>query len=320
LAPSASPRKVETVKWLHGSTTIQLNAVFPILLAKDHGFAKQQDIDITEDYAQGATSFRLIGVGQYNAGSAADVASVVNLVSQGLPVKAVAQLTQNGGRAFAVLKNSGITRPKDFEGRKVGIKNNAASTEYLAMLAYDHVDRSKIQELNVGLSSVELVQKTVDVLPVFTNNEPNVLTTQLGADITILYPRDFGFSAVGTPVMVNLDWAKANRDIVVRFLKAVLKSEEYMVANRDDTIATGVKLVPNFTRDQDTFSYDATVKDMVGGTAALKGVGWLDTSQWQNNVDVLLQLGVIKQKPNVEDLVDTSFLTEVLKDGKVIWP
>jgi len=308
------------VKWLHGSTTIQLNAVFPIMLAKDHSFAKDQDITITEDYAQGATTFRLIGVGQYNAGSAADVASVVNLVSQGLPVKAIAQLTQNGGRAFAVLKDSGIKRPKDFEGRKVGIKNNAPSTEYLAMLAYDKVDRSKIQEVNVGLSSVELVQKTVDVLPVFTNNEPNVLTTQLGAQIDILYPRDFGFSAVGTPVMVNTDWAKANHDVVVRFLKAVLKAEEYMVANRDDSITTGLKIVPNFTKEQDTFSYDVTVKDMVAGAAATKGVGWIDSSQWQNNLDVLLGLGVIKQKPNVDDLIDTSFVSEVLKNGKVVWP
>ncbi len=51
-----------------------------------------------------------------------------------------------------------------------------------------------------------------------------------------------------------------------------------------------------------------------------KGVGWIDKNAWQQNIDLLLNLGVIKTKPNIDDLVDTSLMDEVLKDGKVVFP
>jgi len=43
-------------------------------------------------------------------------------------------------------------------------------------------------------------------------------------------------------------------------------------------------------------------------------------AQWQAQLDLLSDLKLITAKPKVEDVLDTSFLDKVLKDGKVIWP
>ena len=73
-------------------------------------------------------------------------------------------MTESSQRSnwVAVKKGSPIKRPKDFEGKKVGLKTPGGNTEYQAMCAYDKVDRSKVQEIPVGFSSVELAQGLVD--------------------------------------------------------------------------------------------------------------------------------------------------------------
>ena len=56
------------------------------------------------------------------------------------------------------------------------------------------------------------------------------------------------------------------------------------------------------------------------GIAATKGIGYVTPAQWQAQLDLLSDLKLITAKPKVEDVLDTSFLDKVLKDGKVIWP
>src|SRR5262249_3864649 len=159
-------------KFLFGFT-VQANPTLSVIQAKELGYFKTEGIDIAWDFTtSGVQAIQLTGVNQYQASSVADLGNIANAVAQGVPIRGIAMMSQRSGKALAVRKGSGITRPKDFEGKKVGIKGALPWTEYLAMLAYDKVDRSKITEVPIGFSSVELKDGTVDVLPVFTGNEP----------------------------------------------------------------------------------------------------------------------------------------------------
>ncbi len=77
---------------------------------------------------------------------------------------------------------------------------------------------------------------------------------------------------------------------------------------------------PGKTREQHEFQYDVTARDLVSGIAATKGIGYVTPAQWQAQLDLLADLKLITAKPKVEDVLDTSFLDKVLKDGKVVWP
>src|SRR5205809_1867117 len=169
---SAEPKALTPFKWLFGFT-ISAGADLPVVIARELGYYKQQGLDFSWDFTTDSTGIRLIGTGQYQAGSVSDAAAPVNFINQGVPLRIIDLMTQRGARALAVKKGSGITRPKDFEGKKVGIKTTPW-TEYLVMLATDKVDRTKITEVPVGFSSIELKDGLVDVLPVFTGNEPFV--------------------------------------------------------------------------------------------------------------------------------------------------
>lgn len=310
-----SPRATADFRWLFGFT-IQANPSLPVILAKELGYYKEQAIAITWDFVTSG-GVRLIGVGQYEAGSVSNVQMVADAVAAGIPVKAICQQGQDSALVFAVKKGSGISRPKDFEGKKVGIKGAGPNPAYLAMLAHDGVDRGKITEVPVGFSSVELKEGIVDVLPVFVGNEPYVLRNQLKVEIDLIDPADYGFPAVGTALIANSNYIQTHRDEMTRFLKATLKAQEYFIAEKERTLQIAVQYGGTATtRAQQEFIYDVSREDMKHP----KGVGWLDKERWQKNIDVLADLGVLKVKPKLEDLVDTSFMEEILKDGKVAYP
>lgn len=318
---SAAPSSKALVpfKWLFGFS-VSAGATLPVVIARELGYYREQGLDFSWDFTTDSTGIRLIGTGQYQAGSVSDAAAPVGYVNQGVPLRVIALMTQRGARALAVKKGSGITRPKDFEGKKVGIKTSAW-TEYLVMLANDKVDRSKITEVPVGFSSVELKDGMVDVLPVFTGNEPFVLKNNLATEVDLLFPDQFGYPPLGTSLVVNTNYAKTNPNEVTAFLRATIKGAEYMVANK----AQSVQIVVQYggttsTRAQHEFQYDVTARDLVSGIAATKGIGYVTPAQWQAQLDLLSDLKLITAKPKVEDVLDTSFLDKVLKDGKVIWP
>jgi ABC-type nitrate/sulfonate/bicarbonate transport system substrate-binding protein len=312
-------RALVPFKWLFGFT-ISAGATLPVVIAKRLGFYQEQGLDLTWDFTTDATGIRLIGAGHYQAGSVSDAAAPVNFIADGVPIRAIALMTQRGSRALAVKKGSPITRPKQFEGKKVGIKTSPW-TEYLVMLATDKVDRSKVNEVPVGFSSVELKDNIVDVLPVFAGNEPYVLKNQLNTEVDLIFPEDFGYPPIGTSYIVNANYAKSNPDQVSAFLKATLKGAEYMLNNKRESIQIVAEYAgPGRTREQHEFQYDVTVREMTSGHAPTKGVGYVTPAQWQAQIDLLHGMGVIKTKPAVDQMLDTSFLDKVLKDGKLIWP
>ncbi len=317
--PSQTAKALVPFKWLFGFS-IQAGATLPVVIARELGYYREQGLDFSWDFTTDSTGIRLIGTGQYQAGSVSDAAAPVNYIAEGVPLRAIALVTQRGSRALAVKKGSGIARPKDFEGRKVGIKGTPW-TEYLVMLSYDKADRSKVSEVPVGFSSVELKDGIVDVLPVFTGNEPWVLKNQLNTDVDLLLPDQFGYPPLGTSLVINANYARSNAAEITAFLRATLKGAEHMVANKDQSIQIAVQYAgPGPTRAQHEFQYAVAVKDMASGVAATRGIGYVTPKQWQDQLDLLFDQRVIKTKPKVEEVLDTSFLDKVLRDGKVIWP
>jgi NitT/TauT family transport system substrate-binding protein len=314
---SGGQRAVAPFKFLFGFT-VQANPSMPVIVAKELGYYGQEDINISWDFTTDSTSIRLIGTNQYNAGSVSDVLTVANFVKQGIPLVAMVQQGQDSARVFAVKQGSPIRRPKDFEGKKVGVKPGAPWTEYLAMLAYDKVDRTKITEVPVGFSSVELKDGLVDVLPVFIGNEPFVLKTQLNTPVDLIYPKDFGAPLVGTTMVANKDFIKNNRDAMVRFLKATMKAQEYFIDHKAETVQMAVQYGGTATtRAQHEYIYDISQKDMQHPN----GVGFIDKAKWQANLDILVNLKLITDPPKIDDIVDDTLMKEIIgADKKVKFP
>src|SRR5205823_13657496 len=131
------------------------------------GYFREQGLDVEIQHASGSGEhLKLVGAGQiqFTTAQAQDVLKLV--ADPGVPLVAIALFGQRGDQAFVVRKDSGIASPKDWEGKVVGYKV-FPSPDYLAILKAGGVDRAKISEVSVGFDPRVLVDKKVDVLPVF---------------------------------------------------------------------------------------------------------------------------------------------------------
>jgi ABC-type nitrate/sulfonate/bicarbonate transport system substrate-binding protein len=320
IVPAAKPASLVPFKWLFGFR-IQANpSTAAIVIAKDMGYYAEQGLDVSWDVSNDQTSIRLIAAGQYQAGSLGGPGTLIDMVNENLPVKSFSIINQEGSRTFAVKADSGIKRPKDFEGKTVGYKVSYWP-EYLAMLASDGADRSKIKEIEVGFSSVELANGTVDVLPVFKSNEPYTLKNTLNVNISFVDPKSFGYPTFGTALIGNSAYMKSNPDQMTGFLKATLKGLQFYLDNREKALEIVQRYGPKeVTPELNGFIYDVEAPQVTAGVGQSVGIGAQTREQWQREIDTLGDMQVTKGKPKVDDLYDNSLLDRSLKGGKVVWP
>lgn len=315
---AATKAPVAKFSWLFGFT-IQANPSMPIIVAKEKGYYAEQGIDITWDFTTTSAGIRLIGTGQYQAGSVSDARSVANFVKEGIPLKVVAQQGQDTARGFATRKGEGLTSPKSWVGKKIGIKGGEPWTEYLALMSANGIDRKQVTEVPIGFSSVEIKEKIVDVLPVFLGNEPYNLRENLKQEIDLTIPKDHGVGTTGTCMVANTQYVAQNRPVFLRFLKATMKGQEFMAdaKNRTEIIQMAVQYGGTATtRGAHEYIYDFTRTDLVHPN----GVGWIDTARWQKDLDTLKTLNLMTDVPTLDKVVDDTLIKEILKDGKVVWP
>ncbi len=289
-----------------------------IYIAQQRGYFAAQGLNVEISHATGqGEHLKLLLQGSVDV-ITADAESALARRADELPVVAFALLGQRGQRGFAVLESSDIQSPKDFEGRSVGYKVYQ-TPDYLAMLAINGVDRSRIQEVPVGFDPRLLAAGKVDVYPVFESNEPDILQ-RLGVPTHVFRPSDYGVPTLGLTYLTRQQLLDGDPDRLQRFLKATLRG---ILDARDDPEAA-TDIVMQFAPEEDREHQLAMLKvelDMADGPVARQyGLGWSTPEQWQTFHDSLLEYGTISQPVAVETVFSNKILEAVYQNGQLVWP
>lgn len=177
-----------------------------------------------------------------------------------------------------ILKQRGVLYPRDYSLLSIG-----GSTVQFTALQTGQVDAALLAQ---PLSLIAVEQG-------FTN---------LGDGYKLL--PDFQLSAIG----VREGWAQKNRGIVVRYLKALVSTYQWLHDNREEAI----KLLPAITKLDKKYipkSWETYTTAQIwprNGEVNLKGV--------QTILNLMAEDGTLKKPlPKPEDIVDTSYLEEARK-------
>jgi ABC-type nitrate/sulfonate/bicarbonate transport system substrate-binding protein len=290
-----------------------------VYVAQAKGYFAQQGLNVEITHATGqGEHLKLLLQGSVDV-TTGDAESVLARRSEDLPVQSIALLGQRGQRAFAVLEGSDIQSPKDFEGRSVGYKVYQ-TPDYLAMLALNGVDRSKVQEVPVGFDPRLLAAGKVDVYPVFESNEPDQLQ-RLGVPTRLFRPSDYGVPTLGLTYLTRQQLVDDDPDTLQRFLKAAMRG---ILDARDDPEAA-TDIVMQYAPDEDRAHQLAMLKvelDMADGPVARQyGLGYETTEQWQTFHDSLLEYGGITRPiGDVSTVYSNKILDAIYQNGQLVWP
>ena len=246
----------------------------------------------------GPDSLKLVTSGKVDLG-VLDIHDLAIAREAGSDVVAVAALV---GKPLAALEaQPDVTRPRDLEGRTVGVSGLPSDPAFVkAIVTHDGGDVSKVKEVTIGFNAVSrLLTKRVDAVPVFWNAE-GVALKQRG-----LAAREFRVEDYGAPpypevvIVTSRKTLDAKREQIGRTLDAIAGGLERTRADPERAVEVIAKAAETDDKKLVRAQLDAVLPIFADGLRLDRRV----LARW---ADFDASIGLVKAKPDVAKAFDFS--------------
>jgi len=226
-----------------------------------------------------------------------------------IPIVSLAAIIQHNTSAFVSLKESNITRPRDFEGHKYasyGLPIERPVVE--GLMRCDGGDVNKVEFVDVGFDAYPaLIGKKVDIAWIFMAWD-GVQAEIMGYPLNVIPLYGSCIPDYYTPVIVAGEDTIARRpDMVRRFMAATTKGYEYAIAHPKEAAEILLKHSPEskpelVRRSQAWLS--PKYQDDAPRWGEQKLETWRDYAQW------MYERGLLSKMIEPEDAFTNEFLPE----------
>ncbi|KUL51437.1 nitrate ABC transporter substrate-binding protein [Streptomyces sp. NRRL F-4489] len=221
----------------------------PARLTQQLGYFKAEGVDVTlltEPAGVQATTSLISGdvqgvVGFYD--------HTLDLQAKGKQVESVVQLAHAPGEVEVVGTKaaSGITSPKDFKGKKLGVTGLGSSTDFLTkyLAVKNGVRTEDIHPVAVGagqtfLSALE--QGSIDAGMTTDPTVAQVVDKKIGKVLLDMRTPEGSRQALGglypsSSLYMNTDWVNSHKDTVRKLAKAFVRTLQWMSTHTPEEIA-----------------------------------------------------------------------------------
>jgi len=288
----------------------------PYFVAIDKGYYKAEGLDVTIDTGPGSVAgIARVAAGTYPLGFF-DINSLVKFRDQNpdKAVTAVMMVYDKPPFAIATTTKTGITKPKDLEGKVLGAPAaDGAFAQWKAFVKENGIDDSKVKIDNVGFPVREpmLADGKVDAITGFSfSMHFNLLQKGLKPeDIRTMLMADHGLVLYGNAILVNPDFAKANPKIVAGFVRATIKGVIDTAKNPEAAIKSVMKR--NETGDEkiELERLKMSLRDnFVTPWVQANGLGDVDMSRLEKSIDQIAVTYEFKNRPKAADIFTSQYL------------
>ena len=287
-----------------------ITEVTPLLVDEDKGFYRAQGLAL--EYVPGAGSadaIRNILAGQADV-AFSDPGTFFAALDKGEKLRAIYDIYPQNVFNVVSLKSSGITRPADLKGRKIGVYSLASGTR---------------QALQVLLHTAGLSESDVTVVVTGLLNFAPLMQGQVDAtaatDTGLLVGRRRGLPDVNVievgkylPVSSDLfvvreETYRARRDVLQRFLRAYRDAAAWMIREPQEAAQLATRRAIDGTDaglnlDIIRLRNAASVSELT----RRNGLGSMDVASLQTAADTYRKLGLLQQPLDVAPHVSQDLL------------
>jgi NitT/TauT family transport system substrate-binding protein len=201
-----------------------------------HRFAEKNGlvIDIVEGTEQRDAVLEVVS-GRADFGDAsADKVLLANL--KGADLVVIGTVSQYSPTCFITKRNSGITTPRDFVGKKVGVLTGTNTEKiYRILLAKSGVLASQVSEVEAPFDLTSFIQGQYDVRPAFIYDEPVTLKHKFVA-YNIIDPLSYGIKFVGTVYFTQRATVQNREPVVQAFVNSIADGWRAATRRPDEAI------------------------------------------------------------------------------------
>lgn len=314
LATCASAHAEETVRFTLNWRYEGPNA--PFFLAEDKGYFAAEGLKVVLDQGEGSSAVvSRIASGTYDAGFG-DINTMIEFNAR-FPdrgEKAVYVLYNRPPMAIISLAKSGIAKPSDLEGRKVGAPTNDTGYRMfpaLAKAAGINAAKIQFQSVDPTLREPMLIKGDVDAVTGFDSTSWFALKG-LGVkreDVRLLYYADFGIDVYSNSIIVSRDMVEKRPNVVEGLIRAINRGWVDTIKDPKAAIAALVKrdslVKPDLELERLQWVID---NQIVTAESRANGIGAADPARLERAIDLIAGSFGLPRKPSVQEVYTDRFL------------
>ncbi|MFF2910690.1 ABC transporter substrate-binding protein [Paenibacillus sp. NPDC057934] len=318
-ARKASNEKAGKIRYMTGFYFGASPPDLEVAVADELGYFKDLGLDVEIQGGLDSEGMKFLAADKIQIASAGAPSLVIQSVASGAGIKGIATFGAKGNSALMVMADSGITKPQDLVGKTIGY-HGALPPNYTAMFKNEGIDPTSVKGVSVGYDPSVLSSGKVDALTVYKSNEPHIMESK-GLKVNLIDPGDYGAKTSFGVIAANDEFAKEHPDTVTDFLRAVAKAHDWALANSEKALDMLKKRSQSgYDLASETNRWTVESKIVKDAQDPKHGVGWQTDTQWQNEIDMLKNAGVLTKTLAVTDVMDNQYLNSIYDGANLIWP
>jgi putative hydroxymethylpyrimidine transport system substrate-binding protein len=276
----------------------------PWVVAQQKGWFEEEGLDVTYQFPQGtAEPTKLVGAGKVNM-AAVYTADDLSTNEQGLHSKVLMSLGSEklpGGVCY--MANSGITEPKDFEGKTIAVYNYPQS-EYNFKYFFEHngVNPENVNIVPAGENSATLlIAGRVDGIDGSTALECPDVEAKTGEKVeTMLFDTEYGFpKTYFLELAANESWLEGNEEAAEAFVHTIQKATSWSEQHQEEALKIFIEANPDTVEAEIAeLGFEGLKQSWCGETYSCwtpkKPIGWISPEVWQENATFYKEGGLIE--------------------------
>ena len=289
------------------------------LLPKAKKYFEQEGLDVTIDAGTGSgAAVTRVASGAYDMGFP-DISAMIEFLAnnQGNPgarMQAVYMVYDATPAAVMALKKSGITKPSDLNGKKLGAPVfDAGRKAFPIFLMANNLNEKSISwtSMDPPLRETMLVRGEVDAITGFTFTSMFNLNRAgiKDEDIVVLRYLDHGAKLYGNSVVVSQRFIDANPKAVSGFLRALTRGIRDVIADPAGAIQYVRERDPLIDVPLEQRRIQMAIRDAIATPEfRSNGIGAINKLRFEDTVAQVVSAFNLKATPNVDALFNSSFL------------
>ena len=274
----------------------------PFYVAMHNHYYSEEGLDVNFEFSSPSDAIQFAGIGKFDF-IIGDGEQVIIARDRGLPVRYILSLYSKYPVAIASLYGSNITAPQDLTGKIVGIPEYAGASwiGFKSFLKTTGIDESDLESIAIGYTqSAALTQGRVDAAVVYINNVP-VQLRMAGESIRLIRVDDY-ISLASAGVITNDALIENRPEIVEKFARATRRGIEFVKTNPSEALDICFQFISE--GDENRKVQFEVLKESIklydDDFSVATGTGASDPEDWANTQNILFDLGLIKEKRNID--------------------